>query len=285
MWTGAGSSSTIKRTQQCGIIRRYDPRRRRVISKSPARYFYEEKNGSLRKGIEVFHICAQSLCINLDHLIAGERSTLYKWAHEAGRIYRPTPKTHCVNGHALSGENLYIWESRDGHKRRMCRECRNKRGREILRKKHGWKPRQKREHPSLYNKTVKATSFRVAPFFGGWSVDKEGEVLSTHRLKADAEKVGRIAAKEGQPSKLEFTNRAGELLYRYTYGIPQTQCPRGHAFTESNTLVYYNVTEERWNRQCRKCTNKRLRVKWRKEHGKGNMIAKYREEWVESYGI
>jgi len=218
LWTGAGSNPNNKGTQFCGVIRRFDKHRGRIITKTAARYHYEEANGPLRPGYEVYHLCTVSLCINLKHLIAGTRSALYKIMVEEGRRYRPPPKSHCPHGHELKGENLYVWENKAGIKRRMCRECRNKRTREKLRRKNGWNPRVDREHPNMSD--------------------------------------------------------------------PQKMCGKQlHRFTEDNTLVYWNSTDKRWNRHCRKCTNKRLRVKWRKEHGKGSMINKYREEWLESYGV
>lgn len=217
LWTGAGSRPTTKRTQLCGVIRRYDRYRGKTVTKTPARYFYEKKHGPLRDGLEIYHICGVSLCINVDHILAGTRSALYKLAYEAGRLKGPPGKPTCKRGHPLTGKNLYVWHNKDGGIRRICRECRNARGREALRKKHGWKPRQPREHPPMHD--------------------------------------------------------------------PKKKCRSGkHRFTKSNTLVYWNSTSKRWGRFCRECTNKRSRVKWRKEKGKGNTIVKYREEWEESYG-
>ena len=219
LWTGAGSKPNNKKGRSfCGVVRRFDKSRGRVITKTAARHYYEEANGPLRPGYEVFHLCGVSLCINLKHVIAGTRSTLYKMMVEEGRRHRPPAKSHCPHGHELKGKNLYVWENKAGIKRRMCRECRNTRTRLALRKKNGWNARVKRDHPDMSD--------------------------------------------------------------------PKKPCMSGlHFFTKTNTLVYYNVTDKRWNRLCRKCVNKRLRVKWRKKHGKGNMIGKYREEWVESYGI
>lgn len=218
LWTGAGSDPTTNRTQNCGMIRRYDKHRGKVISKTPARYYYEEANGPLRKGMEVYHLCGVSLCYNLKHLIAGTRSALYKLMVEEGRRYRPPAKSHCPHGHKLEGENLYLWTNKAGITRRLCRTCRNTKARESLRAKKGWKPRKKRDTPDMSD--------------------------------------------------------------------PKTLCGKGlHAFTKENTMVYWNATDKRWNRLCRKCANKRLRVRWRQKKGKGTMINKYREEWMESYGI
>ena len=218
LWTGAGSNPNTKSTSFCGVIRRFDPYRGRTITKTAARYYYEQANGPLRPGYEVYHLCATSLCINLKHLLAGTRSAMYKLMVEEGRRYRPPGKSHCTSGHAMTGENLYVWVSKDGVKRRICRECRNKRTREALRKKKGWKPRAKRDHPDMSD--------------------------------------------------------------------PEKPCRRGlHFFTKENTLVYWHTIDKRWRRHCRECMNKRLRLRWRKKHGKGTMINKYREEWLESYGI
>lgn len=84
------------------------------------RLSYELFKGPLLQGKYIDHLCKQRACINPDHLelvTPGEnvmRSTKTFQAINAA-------KTHCKNGHPLSGQNLYLM--RLGH--RSCRTCRS----------------------------------------------------------------------------------------------------------------------------------------------------------------
>lgn len=114
VWTG-----TVNRTMP-GPGRRARPgypttqvgRRTRLIH----RLVYEIAHGPIPKGMTVDHLCNNRLCINVAHLAIATR-----WENTL-RGTGPTAinarKTHCNNGHPLSGDNLYT----NGSSRR-CREC------------------------------------------------------------------------------------------------------------------------------------------------------------------
>jgi len=79
-------------------------------------YSYTQYKGEVPVGMELDHLCRVRHCVNPEHLEAvthrvnalrGESP----WARNARR-------THCVNGHELSGANL-LW-CKTG---RRCREC------------------------------------------------------------------------------------------------------------------------------------------------------------------
>ncbi|HUD01351.1 MAG TPA: HNH endonuclease [Rhabdochlamydiaceae bacterium] len=76
------------------------------------------------------HSCDNPICVNPHHIWPGTMSENILDARAKGRIKMPHEtgvvpwnkrKTHCIRGHALSGENLLI---KDGPKRnRACRVC------------------------------------------------------------------------------------------------------------------------------------------------------------------
>lgn len=73
--------------------------------------------GDIPDGLQLDHLCRNTLCVNPDHL---EPVTQ---AENLRRGFSPTAnnarKTLCVRGHSLYGENLYVTPK--GY--RQCREC------------------------------------------------------------------------------------------------------------------------------------------------------------------
>jgi len=66
----------------------------------------------------VLHACDNSKCVRPDHLFLGTQLDNIKDMNSKGRHWN-TKKTHCKNGHPLSGENLVINASGS----RSCRIC------------------------------------------------------------------------------------------------------------------------------------------------------------------
>ena len=81
------------------------------------RFVYEHFRGTIPSGLDIDHLCRNCGCCNPDHLepVTGRVNTL-RGDTPPGRN---AAKTHCLRGHVLSGENLYV--SPKGA--RYCREC------------------------------------------------------------------------------------------------------------------------------------------------------------------
>jgi hypothetical protein len=66
-------------------------------------------------GLVTDHLCRNRGCVNPSHLEAVDNSTNCRRGERA-------TKTHCVRGHPLSGDNLYVWPGRPTD--RGCKACR-----------------------------------------------------------------------------------------------------------------------------------------------------------------
>lgn len=82
------------------------------------RVAYELLVGEIPAGLQIDHLCRNKRCCNPAHL------DVVTGAVNCSRTPRAT-KTHCLRGHALSGENLVIKVQPSGRTIRNCRTCGN----------------------------------------------------------------------------------------------------------------------------------------------------------------
>lgn len=106
-----------------------------------SRFAWMVANGrGVTVGMKVLHSCDNPPCCNPAHLREGTQSENIREAHDKKRLTTPQErgvpnqhqdKTHCVNGHELTPENLVRITKRSiAGKRgwRICRLCRVSRG-------------------------------------------------------------------------------------------------------------------------------------------------------------
>jgi len=82
------------------------------------RFVYETLVGPIPEGLQIDHLCRVRWCANPAHLeaVTPRVNSLRSTSIAAQRAIQ----TRCVNGHDLSGANLYV---RPDGRGRQCREC------------------------------------------------------------------------------------------------------------------------------------------------------------------
>ena len=130
IWTGA---------KRCGRARNgntqwYSTCTFKSKNESVHRLFYWAYKGKIAKGLELDHLCRNTLCVNPLHLEAVSHSENVKRGTAWNKIAEAQSiKTHCPQGHEYSKENTY-----EHNGQRHCKECVRKRSREYQRRRFGY---------------------------------------------------------------------------------------------------------------------------------------------------
>ena len=91
------------------------------VGKFAHRFSYHYHKGKLDPKLTIDHLCRNKRCVNPDHLeqVTQRENVLRGTADAAKNVL----KTHCKRGHKLSGKNLFVKKSKNGHRKRYCMEC------------------------------------------------------------------------------------------------------------------------------------------------------------------
>ncbi len=117
IWTGATKKSKAVRYGNFSVSGR---------TISAHRASYAIAHGGCADPRQVLHSCDNPLCVNPAHLSLGTNHDNVSDMVSKGR-HKNQLKTHCPNGHPLSGDNLWTSPSRPNW--RYCKTCRQNRKR------------------------------------------------------------------------------------------------------------------------------------------------------------
>lgn len=107
---------------------------------APHRLMYSVAFGDPPEGTVLDHLCRVRNCCNPGHLEAV--SSAENLRRGVGWAGRKSQQTHCVNGHELGGDNLYITPAGN----RQCRTCRKERQAKFRANRPGYSAASQRDY-------------------------------------------------------------------------------------------------------------------------------------------
>lgn len=125
----------VNKTDSCwlwtaGKVRGYGTIAHRGRQHYAHRWSYEQAKGEIPEGYEIDHLCRVPACVNPDHLeaVTKKENILRGTSPQADNAR----KSHCKNGHPLSGENL-VTRSDGGRRCRICKNESNRKRKAAIR--------------------------------------------------------------------------------------------------------------------------------------------------------
>ena len=118
IWKGAYGLYNLRfKPLKYGFYSTVLPTKRRV---GAHRWSYELHKGPIPKGLQIDHLCKNTLCVNPDHLEAVTQQTNLLRSDCVTTLNRK--KTHCPSGHKYDGDNVKIINT-NGLISRKCKIC------------------------------------------------------------------------------------------------------------------------------------------------------------------
>jgi hypothetical protein len=100
------------------------------------RVSYRLFKGEIPEGTEIDHLCKMKCCVNPEHLEAVTHAENVFRA-DRGAVTINWHRTHCVNGHELTGKNVSFRKHGITEKSRICLVCERTRSKRKHEKKMG----------------------------------------------------------------------------------------------------------------------------------------------------
>lgn len=239
---------------------------------SAHRAAYELLRGPIPDGLVLDHLCRVRFCCNPDHLVpVTQKQNLARSKSGQTGAERNRAKTHCLQGHSYSGDNLHI--TPDG--KRVCRACARRYTAEARARRLATNPPEPRKRQEACKRGHAFTPENTAVDSSGRRRCRECSRarVREYRAREDKQVVHRVSvckngheldeanssySADGARSCRACNREKVRALYQRTQGhrgpapAERTHCPEGHAYDEVNTYV-----TSKGHRQCRTCNKAR----------------------------
>lgn len=183
--------------------------------------------GAIPTGMHIDHLCRRRNCCNPCHLEAV--TPRVNALRGVGAAAVNALKTHCKNGHELTGNNVILYGK--NNRQRQCRICRDNNNRN-----------------------------RISPNYRRFLELSKDSVEQIRSLHVNEHISVKALAKQFGTSPIRIKQLIGEGLVKSFPNKDKTHCPQGHEFTPENTYLFVN--EEGIRRRCKTCNQERCKKRY-----------------------